>query len=366
MKKIQIKRLICGALSTMLILLSLVSCSSSKKFGEPLMTLGGEQITVNMYQLWLSRVKGAYGGADEAVWDEKTEDGRTYNEIFTDFVKQNAITFICALHEFSELGLKLPKDRINEIDDVMQTMLEERGDGSKTALNGILSQYGVNYDILREIYIIEEKLNYLGEYLYGANGTEKITETIRNEYYHDNYVRIQQIFLYTANKPVTDDEGNFVYDENGYVKTRDYTEAEIAEQEKKADQIMTSLTAGQSFELLMASQNEDPAASSYPNGYYFTRSSQYVEEVITAAFEMGENEFEMIRSEYGIHIIKRLPLDENGYAVSANQDFFSDFEETLKTEVLTARLSKYEKDIKIDEELLAKYDIKSSSANTVY
>ena len=364
MKRNMIKRITVLLLCLCLSIGFLSSCSS--KMGEPVMTLGGNEITVNMYRLWLSRVKGSYGGSDDTVWDQTLADGRTYNEIFTEFVKQNAMTLLCVLYEFDKLGLKLSDTELDEIDDTMNTILNERGEGDKTTLNAILSQYGVNYDILREVYVIEAKMNHLKEYLYGANGAEPISDNIRDEYYNNNYVRIKQIFFYTANKPVTDDEGNYVYDESGYVETRDYTEEELAEQKTKASQVMTSLTAGQDFDLLMASQNEDDASKTYPNGYYLTKSSVYVDEVIEAAFSLGENEFTMVESEYGIHIVKRLPLDDKGYSSATNEDFFSDFEETLETEVFTARLSKYEDKIKTDEELLSKYDVKSSVANTAY
>ncbi len=360
------KKLIRPTAIFLVVVLSFLFLTACSSMGNPVMTLEGNEITENMYRLWLSRVKGSYGGSDSSVWDQTTEEGRTYNEIFTGFVRQNAMTFLCALHEFDNLGLKLPTEKIDEIDKTMKEMLKERADGNKDELNAMLSAFGVNYDILREIYIIEEKLAYLKDYLYGENGTETISENIKNEYYTNNYVRIKQIFFYTANKPVTDENGKYVYDEDGNVTTRDFTEEELAEQKKKASGVMTSLTAGQDFDLIMASQNEDTAALTYPGGYYFTRSAEYVDEVIEAAFDIEENEFTMVESEYGIHIIKRLPLEGSGYAKNANADFFSDFEENLETEIFTARLAKYEEKIKINEELIAKYDVKSSAANTVY
>ncbi len=356
----------CAAAFLAVLLLSLCFASCSPSMGDTLMSLEGERITVNMYRLWLSRIKGNYGGSDEDIWNETGEDGKTYNEIFTGFVRRNAMTFLSAMYEFKKLGLTLPEETLKDIDETMAAMLAERGEGNKQTLNSELALFGVNYDILREIYVIEAKLNYLEEYLYGDGGVEEITDNIKNEYYEDNYVRVKQIFLYTANKPVTDENGNFVYGDDGYVQTRDFTEEELASQREKASQIMTSLTSGQDFDLLMTSQNEDSAAESYPNGYYFTKSSQYVDEVIDAAFELSEGDFKMVESEFGIHIIKRLPLDEAGYASSQNSDFFTDFEDTLRTEVFTARLSAYEEKIKTDEELIAKYDVKSSNSNTVY
>lgn len=359
------KKIISACLAA-LVLVSVFVLPSCGSKGETLMSLGGEKISVNMYRLWLSRVKGAYGGSDESIWDETAEDGRTYNEIFTEYVRKNAKTLLCAMYEFGKNGLKLSESDKKEISDNMDAMLSERADGNMNELNSVLSQYGVNYNILKEVYTIEKKLSVLRESLYGENGTEKITDETRDEYYNSNYVRIKQIFFYTSNKPVTDEDGNYTYDENGYVVTRDFTEEEIAEQKNKAKLVSSSLTSGQDFDLLLSSQNEDTAAEAYPNGYYFTRTSQYADGVIDAAFGLDIGEFTTVESEYGIHIIKRLPLEDKGYSLSANADFFTDFEENLVTDLFTARLSAYEKDIKVNEELLAKYDVKSSVPNTTY
>ena len=364
MKRMNFKRIVSLLLCLALTMCFFTSCSHS--LGEPLMTLEGHEISVNMYRLWLSRIKGNYGGSDDTVWDQVTEDGKAYNELFTDYVKQNAMRLLCAIYEFDRLGLKLPESEIAAIDETMLAMLAERGNGNRSTLNSELSQYGVNDDILREIYIIEAKLNYLSEHLYGEDGIKPISDTVRDEYYKSNYVRIKQIFFYTANKPITDESGNYVYDQNNQVQTKELTEEDIAAQKEKAEQVMISLNSNQDFDLLMVSQNEDIASEKYPNGYYFTKTDEYVDGIIEAAFELDENEFTMIESDYGIHIIKRLPLEEKGYSAEDNADFFTNFDSTLKTEVFIAYLSQYEDKIKIDEELLAEYDVKNSIANTVY
>ena len=345
-------------------LLALASCGKAKQ--EVAFELGDQKITVNMYRLWLSRVKGVYSNAGDDIWDEVNEDGRTYNEVFTGFVTDNAKTFVSAMHLFSELGLELPKSEINEIDKTMKTLLEERGDGSKSTLNSYLSAYGVNYDILREVYIIEAKLDYLEEYLYGANGQEKISDEEKDAYYKENYARVKQIFLYTSNKPITDDEGNFTYDEQGNVATRDFTDAEIAAQEKKAQEVMNKVSAGENFDTLMTKYSEDKANEQYPGGYYFTKASQYVTEVVDLAFQLEVGGYSMVSSQYGIHIILREELDEGGYAASANSDFFTDFESTLVTQKLSERLAEFADDIGVYEDVIAKYNIKNSVVNTSY
>lgn len=345
-------------------LCALVSCGKAEQ--DVAFELGDQKITVNMYRLWLSRVKGVYSSAGDDIWDEVNDDGKTYNEVFTGFVTDNAKTFVSAMHLFSELGLELPKSEIKEIDETMETLLRERGDGSKSTLNSYLSAYGVNYDILRDVYIIEAKLDYLEEYLYGANGQEKITGEEKDAYYKENYVRVKQIFLYTSNKPITDDEGNYTYDDQGNVATRDFTDAEIAAQEKKAQGILDMLSKGESFAALMTKYSEDKANEQYPGGYYFTKTSQYVTEVVDLAFQLEIGKCSMVKSQYGIHIILREELDQGGYKASGNADFFTDFESALVTLKLSQRLAEYEDDIVVHEDVISKYNIKNSVVNTSY
>ncbi len=354
---------IAAVLAILMLSASLVSCSGG---GEAVMTLGRHEISENLYQLYLSRVKGNYDVGDSALWREEDADGRTYNEIFTEFVQDNMKTMLCAMKLFDDYNFRLPEDAVSDIDADMKEMLDERAGGSKSELNAILANYGVNYDILRDSYIMEAKVDYLEEYLYGEDGVERITVTERNRYYSENYVHIKQIFLYTANKPQTDSEGNYKYDDEGNVLTRDFTDAEIAEQERRAKEAMSKLADGADFDSLIYEYSEDDANTAYPAGYYFTKGSQYVEEVVEAAFELPENEYTMLNSEYGIHIIKRLPLEEKGYATEQNKDFFTDFEENLKTELFTKKLKQFEGDIVTDEELLGKYDIIGSKVNLSY
>ncbi len=364
MRKSKILKRITAAFLMLLMLFSAVGCGKQK--AEIVMELGDQRITANMYRLWLSRVKGAYGTSDNSIWDQKNDDGRTYNEVFTSFVTDNAKTFVSAMHLFDQLGLKLPEEKQDEIDKTMKTILDERGGGSKSKLNSLLLPYGVNYDILREIYVIEEKLDHLEDYLYGENGVERISTEEKNKYYEENYVRIKQIFLYTSNKPITDDEGNYTYDESGNVATRDFTDAEIEAQEKEADEIMASLEAGGDFAALMTKHSEDKANAEYPNGYYFTKTSQYVEQVVEAAFDLEVGGTVKVKSDYGIHIILREELDEGGYADSKNSDFFTDFETTLVNLRLSERLAEFNDSIVVHQEAISKYNIKNSSINTTY
>lgn len=213
-----LKKILVLTVSFMLIMMCVSGCASR---GKKLMELDGTDMTVNMYMLLLSRMKGnlasSYGFGTKALkdsfWDTVMDasEGTTYNDYYTSAVLENAKAYLAALYLFDELDLKLPSDTIDEIDDEMDRLVETDGEGSKSTLNAILAEYGANYKVLREAYIIEAKIAYLNDHLFGEDGS-LISADNYEKYYQENYVRFRQIFFFTT-KPVyqTDTNGDTVY-----------------------------------------------------------------------------------------------------------------------------------------------------------
>ena len=436
MKKFALK-----ALTVILALTLAVSCfagCSSK--GKTLMELDGETLSVNMLQLFLSRMKGtlcsAYYYGEEALedsfWDTFiSADGTTYNDHFTARVLENAKTYLAALYAFEKEGLELPQSYIDEIDEELERLIEEDAEGSKTTFNSILAQYGVNYKMLREAYIIEAKISYLSDYLFGTDGS-KISAALTEEYYQENYGRFKQVFIYTYElvyetdeygnavyydaadssriaydkiaSVKTDGEGNTVKDKNGdvvyvdgdgktaydkkngkrnpilgedgYPKTREYTEEELIAASDYAQQILEVCEEDNFtlFDKLVKNYSEDEGMTKYANGYYITEDSDYdSKEVVEAVFDMEVGEIRRVNSDYGIHIVMKYELDEGAYADTDNSDFFIStdsgeyvFMSDMKNDLLAEYLQKYVDMIEIDEEALAGVDIKSVGANFYY
>lgn len=426
---------VAALIACMMILLSVVGCSSS---GKTMMKLGDNTISVNMFELFMSRMKGTlcssyYYGADaleDSFWDKIMSANTTYNSFYKAKVLNDVKSYLAALSLFDELGLKLPDSYIEDIDEELDSLIENDAEGSKSTFNSMLAAYGANYKILREAYIIEAKISYLKDYLYGSNGSNIGTEMIE-EYYQENYARFKQIFLYTygivyetdsdgneiyytsdkriaydttkvikkdeSGNRMTDSNGDFiyvnedgsiaydtkngtracVYDEKGNIMTREYTEEELRETSDRAQIIYEEKTVDGDFKLfdtLVANYGEDAGMDDYPNGYYMTENSNYDSpEVVKALFEMEVGEIRLVRSDYGIHIIMRYELDAGGYADEDNSDFFIStntgayvFMSDLISSLFAEKLSTYTEKIVIDEVLLAGVDMKSVGANFYY
>ena len=182
-----LKRVIATVLACVILLLG-VGCSSH---GKTMLELDDSQISVNLVMLLMSRMKGniasSYGYGSSALkdsfWDTvMSTDGTTYNTYYTNQVLESAKTYLAALYAFEQKGLELPKETEDAIEETLKKLMEEDANGSKSQFNSILSQYGVNYNILMEAHIIDAKITYLKNSMYGVNGG-LIADNLIEEYY---------------------------------------------------------------------------------------------------------------------------------------------------------------------------------------
>jgi len=423
-------------LAVLTLLFSAVSCGNRQK---TLLTLEKTKLSVNLFEFFMSRTKGTlsssyyFGEAatDDDFWDGFVSmDGKTYDEFYKESVLSAAKHHLAAAHVFDELGLKLPKEKLDEIDEEIAEYIEYDADGSKSAFNAMLSAYGINVKMLREAYVMEAKTEYLSEHLYGAAG-EKIADSAIEEYYGETYARFKQIFLYTyrtlyekdadgnaiyytENNRIAydkskiqkkDAENNFILDKNGDViyvnedgtvaydkqngkRATVYDANGNAMQEKySADEMIETIDFATSiveekvkegnyvlFDTLVADYSEERGKDTYPNGYYITRTSDYSSgEVVKAVFEMEEGEVRTIHSDYGIHIVMRYELDERGYANEDNEAFFISkdtgtyvFLPKLKESLFTSYLAPYVERIEVNESLYEAVSMKKIDPNFDY
>lgn len=216
-----IKRILVLTLACILIAVSLSACSSK---GKTLMSVDDTEMSINTYMLLLSRMKGnlassyAFGNQAklDSFWDTVIDasSSGTYNKYYTSMVLDNAKTYLAALALFDEMGLKLPKSTLEEIDEEIETLIMSDGNGSKANLNAKLAEYGANIDVLRDAYIMEAKIALLNDTLFGVGGA-LIDASNYERYYKENYVKFRHIFFYfTEVVYETDANGDDIYYSN--------------------------------------------------------------------------------------------------------------------------------------------------------
>ncbi len=398
----KLKKYIALLLALLLVMAAVCGCAAK---GKTLLEIEKEKITVNTFYLFLSRMKGylstanAYGEnvSLDSFWDTMmSTDGTTYDDFYTDKILDNVKTYVAALHLFRERGLKLPKETVNAIDDELREIIDNEWNGSKSEFNAKLSQYGANYDVLREAKIIEAKIEYLRDDLFGTDGSQ-IGAGLKEDYYQQNYRRFKHLFFYTyhfVTETAEDGTEKILTDSNGNAKTEPMTETEIqlvidrvSEAYGKAavegspsflDAWKNGKTAfgdAGKFDALLSEKdekgkymyNEDKGMQLYPNGIYLKSDSNYdFAEVRDAVFQMEEGEIRVIRSAHGFHIVMRYENDEGAYAVDANKDCFAGFINELEDKLLTDHLRPYKELVVVDEKAYKGISMKDVEPNLHY
>ncbi|MBO5293902.1 MAG: hypothetical protein J6B71_01445 [Clostridia bacterium] len=193
----------------LLLLLTATACASQ---GKALLTLEKDGIkvslSVNLYQLMLSRAKGnlvangitANGitADQDAFWNYSAKfDGeniQTQDEYYLASVLNTCRNYLVVLYLFEKEGLTLSSAAEEEIEDRLEELILTDGEGSKTKLNALLSTYGVNYNMIKEAYLLEAKADAVRTHLFGTNAS-LVDKQIKDEYLNENYVHFRQIFL---------------------------------------------------------------------------------------------------------------------------------------------------------------------------
>lgn len=214
MKTTFLRRLL-PALLSLTLLIAFPGLAACSRQGETLLELDGHTLSANQYQLLLARVKGSLAIAGYSVdsatfWDMVIDtQGNTYDEFFRNAALNDAKRYLAAAVLFEEAGLVLPQSYKESIEENLEACIRDAG--SKTALNNRLSTYGVNLDMLRDLYLLEAKFDYLQTHLYGADG-EKIAANVRQDYLREHAVCFKQVlFRGFAYVYETDGNGDEVY-----------------------------------------------------------------------------------------------------------------------------------------------------------
>lgn len=360
-----------SALTAAAMLLCFTSCSLTEK--QPaVMTYGESVITEGMYSYYVSTYKARYIQAYDDISDtDEFWDGdigtKTGEEVISELIYGNVAQNLVASEEFRRAGLTLTSEEEDAVDSYIEEMTDELASGSRKTLNGYLSEFGINVNTLREIFLMESKAEAYYRYLYGQNGEKAPTDSDRDEYFRENYVCFQQIYINTTELYETDSDGNYIQDTSGNYKKRKLTAEELSEAETKISAVKAGLEAGEDFYGLKEKYSD---SKDYESGYYFsaTTATNYITAVVSAAFslEVGEWTYVEGAEENGAFFIKRLELEDGAYKNDSLSDFFDDFDGLLCEEKYSEGLEALYGDIECDEEFMDSVSVKAAPANYYY
>ncbi|MBQ4354215.1 MAG: peptidylprolyl isomerase, partial [Clostridia bacterium] len=280
--------------------------------------------------------------------------------IFDSILTNVKMSLVCdALAD--EYGLTVSEDTTAVIDAYLEDFIEEYSGGSKTQFNQALAQYGINLKMLREIYLRDERGMALYDYLYGSGGTIGISDEDRTEYLTENYVRVRHIYVNNKYIYATDEDGIVLTNKDGTYQTAALTGELLDAQNAKIASIDAALAAGEDFETVCMTYSEDTL---YENGYYLTRTMDFVDDVVVSAFDLEIGKHVKIESEVGTHYIMRLDMDDKPWDDEKNADFFADYDTVVSTALFTEYVESLIDEVVVNEEILSKFSVQASPSNS--
>lgn len=211
-----LKRALALALALCAVVTLCVSCSEKAEVPDPVLECGEEKLPLYFYEFMLSRMKGSlarnkYPVKSDSFWATEIEKtGQTYEEYYNESIFESCKKYFASAVLFDQMGLTLPASAIAAIDEEVAFYVDYDGDGDESAFDKLIASYGVDTETLRECYIIEAKYEYLLAHLFG--GGELIADSVREEYYQENYYCFKQVLLAKFYYKYQHDEyGNMIY-----------------------------------------------------------------------------------------------------------------------------------------------------------
>ena len=323
------KRIIALVLASMMSLLCLTGCGS--KNADTVMTVNGSEVSWDEYMYWIG-----YSANQLDQYYSYMGNGTDYSDSeTTDIILKDAKKAVVEQHvifaKAAELGLTADEE---EVDKVIANYIEYYcgEDGTEEDFAELIKDSYATVDTFKSMVRSNLLYTQIINEMYGENGANVFKEDIQKYAKDNEYITATHILLLT-----TDDEGNEI------------SEKDQAKLEKQAKGFVKELRAIDDnkerlkrFNELKAEYCQDTGKESFPDGYCFTTGTM-VEEFDTAARALDKYEVsDVVKSNYGYHVIMRLPLSgddlctsDEGYPVElralvAESLFNEQFEQWIK------------------------------------
>lgn len=264
--------------------------------GAPVvMTVNGDEVGSDEYagymlynMAYYANMYAQLGMSD--IWSDESA-AATIGASMPQAAKDQSVYARVVLQKFNELGLRLTYDQEKQMTQLRQDNIDAT---SYDAYANQIAMFGFSDQSYTNFVYISQCYNALNEYYFGENGVNVPSDNELRQYFTDNYLAAKHILITTADS-MTGEQ----------IRTDEEAKAE-------AQKILDRINAGEDYDTLMNEYSEDPGLSGNPDGYIFTEG-EMVTEFYDGAKALAENEVSgLIKSDYGYHIIKRVPLDVDG------------------------------------------------------
>ncbi len=248
----------------------------------------------------MDNILGMYGQKTSAQITDK-EERDSFSENIAQLAKQQLVYLSACEAKMKENGLSYTDA---EIDAEIKTLADQMG--GDTGLDTYLKDIGLTRDQYREFAKLNVMIQKLREDFNAKN------PNAAREAFDKDYLRAKHVLVKTVD------------DNNAELPNQDALKA-------KAEDIAKRAKAGEDFDTLIKTYNEDPGMESNPDGYVFTDGEMVPEFYEGTKALANDAVSDPVKTSYGWHIIKRLPLrdaDFESKKAMIEEKAFSDLAQT--------------------------------------
>ena len=278
-------------------------------------TIGEYDITAGSLLYWLNyniEYIMQTSGLTDIPWDTPSGENGTLADDAKMSALEMAACYRLVPELAKELGIRVEESITTELKEYMAQLREMVGTEE-------LTKYYLWMSLLTEedfyqIYEVGNLQIQMQEYYYGENSGNYPTDAEVLAFAEETMgcYRAKHILLLTK-----DMEGGLIQNEDGSYGYPSLDEETVEKQKKLAEDLKAQLNAAADpvalFDELMHEYSEDSGLAANPDGYT-TYKGQMVQSFEQTALGLKDGEIsDVVESEYGYHIILRLPLDPEDY-----------------------------------------------------
>jgi parvulin-like peptidyl-prolyl isomerase len=267
-------------------------CKATEDF---VATVNNQKITKDEYKYFLMVIKSNMeqmaGASDKkskkSLW-EGNISGKNAEQYAKELALENAKEFEILLESAAAAGYKIDEKEIETANTQINTYVESLGEG-KEGVKKYEETYGMSMDLLKSInkdLLLVQKY-YENEVKKIQNTDEEIKKYYEEFRYNYEQATVRQVVFMTIDQN-TDEP---------------LSQAKQDSARKNAENILARVKAGEDIATLAKLCSEDQASKANGGQYSFLKGDM-VQELENWAFSAKAGEIDLVKTEYGYHVIK--------------------------------------------------------------
>lgn len=316
----------------MLSVLLLTSCA-----GKRVATVGDIKITQSEFEFYLNSIKNQMSDTElqtDEDWENKEIEGKKAIDVAKQQAMDNAVRNALYVEAAEAAGLSLTDEEKQTVEATKEQLVA--GYGSEKAYKEFLKSNNITDEFIEMMCKSSVYYNKIGQLVSGevtVSDEELKTYFEQNKADFETEMRKAKHILIATMDPTTN---------------LPKSQEEQTEASRLSKEILDRVQNGEDFDKLMNEYSEDPGLTTNPDGYVFG-TGEMVPEFEQATDSVGFGGIAFCKSDFGYHIIKRLPISFEDVKDTVEREFFG----KLIDEKVEEWKDEFSIEIKQNEEILA-------------